>query len=546
MCIMKSGILNKRTEWLQKSIADSLDVWSKDADKLQHFTGTLKYFGIKPSGNSYEIDATEKNPHFQQSLDLFKVVLQKQIAKENIGLPSLEELPKYDALITILGFSPEPLMHTILALAPKKVYPVATEESARDFYKVPLNPNTKKPDGKIEYFEAIIERYKEPSQTIIVEDIKRNVASIGSMDTFKRVREIIHEVRQDNKNSKIAIDITGGKKSADVSAFLTASVEWDIDIFYVDFEDHNGVKACCGTEFLNKLDNPYEIYNINEESLIKSLWERQDFDAVVEVAGKAIEKLTEEKAKKYDLEKERNRLMQIKAAAQCYSEWSRFNYSEAQNSVFDYYEQKQDNVLSILSDCNNQIKNIYGIIMLSIDRWARGLDALELDDLNKTAIYFTQVIEILCEYRLYDMIQKGNVEQRCRDEKTHFDVSLLIKFIWDNSDQDMLINQLDVKDKTIFIWKHMMRFEKKVKPSSSNLIEKLSIRNKLAHFNCFEQKNHTKKKAVIENYKDTIRSLIELFIITYQDDKKLRDKTFEELQAPFNFAKYSDFESILE
>jgi hypothetical protein len=543
---MKSGILNKRTEWLQKSIADSLDVWSKDADKLQHFTGTLKYFGIKPSGNSYEIDATEKNPHFQQSLDLFKVVLQKQIAKENIGLPSLEELPKYDALITILGFSPEPLMHTILALAPKKVYPVATEESARDFYKVPLNPNTKKPDGKIEYFEAIIERYKEPSQTIIVEDIKRNVASIGSMDTFKRVREIIHEVRQDNKNSKIAIDITGGKKSADVSAFLTASVEWDIDIFYVDFEDHNGVKACCGTEFLNKLDNPYEIYNINEESLIKSLWERQDFDAVVEVAGKAIEKLTEEKAKKYDLEKERNRLMQIKAAAQCYSEWSRFNYSEAQNSVFDYYEQKQDNVLSILSDCNNQIKNIYGIIMLSIDRWARGLDALELDDLNKTAIYFTQVIEILCEYRLYDMIQKGNVEQRCRDEKTHFDVSLLIKFIWDNSDQDMLINQLDVKDKTIFIWKHMMRFEKKVKPSSSNLIEKLSIRNKLAHFNCFEQKNHTKKKAVIENYKDTIRSLIELFIITYQDDKKLRDKTFEELQAPFNFAKYSDFESILE
>jgi hypothetical protein len=330
---MRSGILNKRKEWLDKSIADSLDVWSKDADELQHFTNTLKYFGFKQCGISFEIDASNKVPYFQHSLDLFKIVTQKQIAKEDIGLPFLEKFPEYDALITIVGFSPEPLMHTILALAPKKVYPVATEESARDFYKVSLNPITKKPDGKIGYFEAIIERYKEPYQTIIVEDIRKNVASIGSMDTFKRVREIIHAVRQDDKNAKIAIDITGGKKSADVSAFLTASVERDIDIFYVDFEDHNGVKACCGTEFLNKLDNPYDIYNIESVSQAIKLFKKYNYSAANEIFKEAFRRLDDDVERKYDMSSEKQKIENMQKAAECYMYWDRYEYSEIKEEI---------------------------------------------------------------------------------------------------------------------------------------------------------------------------------------------------------------------
>ncbi|NTV66819.1 MAG: hypothetical protein HGB06_03905 [Chlorobaculum sp.] len=539
---MRSGILNKRKEWLDNSASESLAVWATKADELQGYSDTLKYFGIKQIGNVYEINPSIKVPYFQQSLDLFKIVMQKQIAKEDIGLPSLDEFPEYDALITIVGFSPAPIMHTILALAPKKVYPVATEETARNFYKVPLNPITKKPDGKVEYFASIIRLYKEPQQTIIAEAIGRNVASIGSMDTFKRVREIIHDVRKDNRDAKIAIDITGGKKSADVSAFLIAAIEQNIDIYYVDFEDHNGIKACCGTEFLNKLDNPYDIYNITEESLIKSLWERQDFEAVAVVADEAIEKLTEEKAKKYDLEKERARLNQIKTAAKCYSDWARFNYSQALDSVFDYYKRKHDDILSKLSDCKNIRKDAYGAILLSLDRWTRGVDALGLCDLDKSALCFTQAIEVLCEYRLYDMAVKGSVSPQFNIGTIHFDVSSLIKFLWDSEKQNMVINQLESRQNVTYVWNEMMRFDKKIKPSSGKLIEKLSIRNKLAHFNCYDKEKDAKNMAKVKELKDTVRLLIEYFILIYQNEEKLKEKTFDVLQAPFNFAKYSDFD----
>ena len=394
---MKSGILNKRTEWLQKSIADLLDVWSKKADDLQGFIGSLKYFGIKQSGNSYEIDASKKVTYFQQSLDLFKVVLQKQIAKENIGLPSLEELPKYDALITILGFSPEPLMHTILALAPKKVYPVTTEESARDFYKVPLNPNTKKPDGKIEYFEAIIERYKEPSQTIIVEDIKRNVASIGSMDTFKRVREIIHEVRQDNKNSKIAIDITGGKKSADVSAFLTASVERDIDIYYVDFEDHNGVKACCGTEFLNKLDNPYEIYNIESVCQAIKLFKKYNYSAANEIFLDILQRLDDnDVVGKYSMSAEKNRIENMQKASECYMYWDRYEYSEIKKEILPAIQ------LDLLGD--DKYYRVIDYILNAERRFNQGY-------YNDAILRLLQVVEFLLVVKSENICQAINVAE---------------------------------------------------------------------------------------------------------------------------------------
>ncbi|NTW72849.1 MAG: hypothetical protein HGA49_11505 [Eubacteriaceae bacterium] len=328
---MNSKILNKRKAWLNQTAAQSLDKWSKEADKLHDFEGTLKYFGIKQSVNGFDINSLDENYCFRQSLDLFKVVLQKQITRENIGIPCLEKPPAYDALITIVGFSPEPLMHTVLVLAPKKVYPVATIESA-SHYKVPLTPETRKPDGSILYFETILEHYKEPSQTITVEPIGRNVASIGSLDTFKRVRKIINEVRTNNPNAKIALDITGGKKSADVSAFLTAAIEKNIDIYYIDFEDYAGTKACCGTEFLNKLDNPYEIYNVQLLNQAKELFMNHDYQAAYQLFSEIEKRLSPdglEKPAKYDLEDERSIVIRMKKAAECYMYWDRYSYSHA-------------------------------------------------------------------------------------------------------------------------------------------------------------------------------------------------------------------------
>ncbi len=385
---MKARILDKRKKWLDNSAAQSLDKWSKNADKRQGFLGTLKYFGVKQSGNVFEIDSSEAKSYFRQSFNLFKIALQKQIAKENIGIPSLDQPPAYDALITIVGFSPEPLMHTALALAPKKVYPVATEESA-EYYKVPLSPETRKPDGCLQYFEAIIEHYKEPSQTITVEPIRRNVASIGSLDTFKRVKEIIQTVKKDDPDTKIALDITGGKKSADVAAFLVGTIEDDIDIFYVDFEEYDEAGPKCGTEFLNKLDNPYKIHTVKEDHLIKNYWDKGNYVAVRDLAEILLkESLTEDIVERYELEDKRKKYEEIRNAAACYEAWSRFDYKDAKGSLFVGYDQHYNGVLDELEKCPEVFvegeccaKDQAKLAMMSaVDRYNRGFDAMRFKE----------------------------------------------------------------------------------------------------------------------------------------------------------------------
>lgn len=331
---MKSEIRNKRKQWLDGDEAKMLDQWTKNADKLDRSEVTLKYFGFKQSANGFEVDSVNQNPYFPHSLLLFKVVLQKQIANENTGLPCLDQLPDYDALISIVGFSPEPLLHTILALAPMKVYPVATDESAK-YYKVDLNAETQGRDGRVQFFEAIIQEYKDSDQNISVEPIVRNVASIGALDTFRRVREIIKTVRNNNDGAKIALDITGGKKSADVAAFLVGAIDSEVDIYYVDFEQYDKGKPNCGTEFLNKLDNPYDIYNIQLLNHAKALFENHRYDVAYDVFSQ-IEKKMNPKGKEgralYGLEDEWHVVKKMKTAAKCYMYWDRYEFNKALNS----------------------------------------------------------------------------------------------------------------------------------------------------------------------------------------------------------------------
>lgn len=453
-------------------------------------------------------DKIDQDSLFSHSVNALK------IKQKESGLNDI----KYDLHILLVGTSLQPLMLSVSAINAISILLLYS-----------LDGTEEKKDDLKDY----IKRYKG------IDADSESIKSSEPYTVFSCIKNTME--KEEWKNKKICIHITGGKKSMVGGGFLAASI-LGIDSYYIDFEKYDrGVPVIC-TEFLNKLDNPYDIYNINEESLIKSLLERQDFEAVAVVADEAIEKLTEEKAKKYDLEKERNRLTQIKKAARCYSDWSRFNYSDAVNSVFDYYEREQKGLLSKLRDCKNLRKDAYGAILLSLDRWTRGVDALGLCDLDKSALCFTQAIEVLCEYRLYDMAENGFVSPQFDIGTIHFDVSSLIKFLWNSEKQNMVINQLESRQNVTYVWNKMMRFDKKIKPSSGKLIEKLSIRNKLAHFNCYDKEKDAKNMAKVKELKDTVRLLIECFILIYQNEEKLKEKTFDVLQAPFNFAKYSDFD----
>jgi CRISPR-associated protein (Cas_Cas02710) len=282
-------------------------LWQTNANKVaaNRIEGSISYF----------------KDFFPLSLRLFKAVLEKQ--KQKDGWSTFVELAdRYDALISIVGYSPEPLLHTICSLSPMKVYPVITDE-IRCHY-------TNQFDGKDlnKYFSEWIN-----DDLIKVQKPGRIVSSIDSLDTFRRVKEIVTEIRNDKFDAVIAIDVTGGKKSSVVTAFILAAIEFNIDIFYVDFEKYDGNKAFCGTEFLNKLENPYDIYNIQLLNQAKELFRNHNYQAAFlafdEIKNKILLNNT---LTKYSLTQELNAVKKMRQASRCYMHWDRYSFELAYQS----------------------------------------------------------------------------------------------------------------------------------------------------------------------------------------------------------------------
>jgi len=411
---MNATILNKRKKWLSEPEGKELDTWTKAADKLDE---PDKYFGIRGAlGQLYQKDDTNTGDYFKKSLALFKKALELQKNGNAQGLPKLEIAERYDALITIVGFSPQPLLHTILALAPSSVYPIATDESAKEYGVTNITHNS-----NLQYFEKIVELYKESEQKIEIKPIGRAVESIGSIDTFKRVREIIAEIKSNKPQSKIAIDITGGKKSADASAFLTVAIEKDIDIFYVDFEEYKDGKPLCGTEFLNKLENPYDLYNVDLINQAKELFKNHNYPAAVSIFKQVEERLANN-AELFGLQKELEAVKRMHTAAKFYAAWDAFEYEDAydiQNldilrelkELEDKNKGKSEKEWIKIYEVPNQFEYVKKI---ALDRFTNA-ERREAQGRYEDAITrYAQAVEIACKSKFIQTL----MDEKCKPKLT--------------------------------------------------------------------------------------------------------------------------------
>ncbi|MDM8549946.1 DUF6293 family protein [Desulfobacterales bacterium HSG2] len=317
---MDKKILNRRKKLLNGNNGKTEKEWEErlrnigKADTLSGNSGIHSYFntakkGIKP------VSGTDKRNFFGQSLEIFRAVyeLQKQ-HPDNLGLPGLVQLHEsYDVLITLVGFSLQPLIHTILTICPTRVYPLVTNETRRFDGNIPIES----------YFEHLISQCGEGKSIAIMEPVIVN--TIGSIDAFQKIRQIIQDA---GKDKKVAIDITGGKKSMDVSAFLAAAIEKDIHIFYVDFEGYDKDKVQCGTEFLNKLDNPYDIYNVDLMNKGKELFDNHNYQAACDIFTEIENKLNE-KIRIFELGDLSGEIRKLRQSAEAYKWWDRFEYNKA-------------------------------------------------------------------------------------------------------------------------------------------------------------------------------------------------------------------------
>jgi hypothetical protein len=432
----------------------------------------------------------------------------------------------YDLHILLVGTTLQPLMLSVSAINADNIMLLYASDGTE-----------RKKDRLFDYIKA----YK---------SIEANALSVNSSEPytiFSAIKNIVES--KEWKDKKICLDITGGKKSMVGGGFLSSSI-LGIDTYYIDFQKYeNGSPVLC-TEFLNKLDNPYDIYNIKEELIIKSLWERQDFDAVINVISLTLNKFTEKNAEDYNLTNERNRLIQIQKAACCYSKWSKFNYAGAsENTLFDYYIIQHQNILFTLSNCVDLRKTAYGSILLAIDRWMRGGDAFVLDDYDKAALCFTQTIEILCSYRLFDMSQQGKLSggtfeygNNPRNKKPHSpEANGCMRFVFAgvNQQESVTIYNAGMTLK----WKddngNANRFVSDDSEFSIEAIaDHLNLRNELAHFSCFSSIKISEIHKQILQFQEHTHKLLKYFIREYETEE------LDVLKPRFKFAQVNEFDII--
>lgn len=212
---------------------------------------------------------------------------------------------KYDLHILLVGTVLQPLMLSVSAI---------NSENILLLYD--LDGTAKKKDALKDYIAS----YK-------LEIAKCEAVNSSEPHTvFTAIKKIVEAKEWNGK--KICIDITGGKKTMVGGGFLASSI-LGIDTYYIDFEKYeNGHPVIC-TEFLNKLDNPYDIYNIQLLNQAKELFKYYNYQAAFKILLEIENKLTPDgldKSAKYGLDSEKSKVVKMKRAARCYMYWDRFDY----------------------------------------------------------------------------------------------------------------------------------------------------------------------------------------------------------------------------
>jgi hypothetical protein len=474
--------INRRVEKLSKNEAEkvqwrnSLRNLSDDQDNISNHADSekriTKYFGV--NAEFHPDNKTFFESPFSKSLKAFRALYA-------IDYPT-DEGDSCDLLMSIVGFSLEPIMHTVLTLRPKNLLFLFSKESSLV---------GSKDVNAFDRLQALIACHGDGYNPKIDQEI---LEVADAPHVFSVVRDAITKA---SSPERVAIDITGGKKSMDASAFLAASLFEKVAIYYVDYASYDTDKGfpVWGSEFLNKLENPYKVFGVREEKLIKEFWDKADFPAVVKFIKLCIDKLKPEIAKKYRLTEKINQLELVKKAAECYTEWRIFDYQKAKEKPFKGCDKHHSNVLEELAKCstleadqniNNQ-QSAQLALALAIDRYRRGSDAYEHEKHSTAILCYAQSVEILlrfcCKKDWNELKQKRN----CKG----------IKMLGD-------LRRVLFKDNPFYF-------------NASGFGERLNenvnkARNAIAHYNCISSSENSDIKIDAECMRGVVDELFFLFV----------------------------------
>jgi len=182
-------------------------------------------------------------------------------AKKNL----VSSLKKYHCLISLVGFSPIPLILTIKVLEPEFIVFICTKETLLQLDVIAEKAGLK--PSQFKYFQ---------------------VSGSQSEDVYSTIKLVIAEQKEKN----IAIDITGGKKPMVYNAAVIGAFK-GCDLFYVDFSEYDLElrRPKYGSEYLNFLSNPFEVFGDIELEKGKRLFNEGNYYAASQIFMDLLEKL---------------------------------------------------------------------------------------------------------------------------------------------------------------------------------------------------------------------------------------------------------------
>jgi CRISPR-associated protein (TIGR02710 family) len=207
-----------------------------------------------------------------------------------------EGLRKYRFLISLLGFSPQPVILFVRAIKPEKVLFIHSEET-----------------------ESYLNEIQQWTGLKLAEVVRKQVDSSDPTGVYNAIKEFVA-----SKNRReILLDITGGKKAMVGGAAMAGNL-LGIDTGYVDYERYLADlrQPEPGSEYPNILKNPFYVLGDIELDKAKEAFNQYNFGRCLDILNCLEERIEDIWG-----------IRKFKALTETYAEIDAFNFSKALNLI---------------------------------------------------------------------------------------------------------------------------------------------------------------------------------------------------------------------
>lgn len=330
----------------------------------------------------------------------------------------------YDTGIYLVGYSIMPLILSISYIKQSEIIFVVTPDTQPLIDEIKGGINGISPDY----------------HAFIAGDDRIRIMAIEDLSDPAAVFQIIDKIIYENEGKKIAIDITGGKKTMVTGAFMASAHSRTCDIFYIDFEEYNirNSEPVYGTEFLASLPNPSEIFSLADWDRLISLKESYQFNQAL----KELDNIKENIAKhgKYFSDTFKTRLQELETQIRGLALWDDHCYRQAaeylpENAALQTLQEISDLSDNDIRNANNIIyENPTFLILYFLDRLENSRRRKKQGHYQNAFLGFASLLEFTL-MTWADMELSGDIKSSYRQGNKYFTYNHLLQYLNDNTEQ---------------------------------------------------------------------------------------------------------------